>query len=154
MARRISSFLLIAGSLVLSCPAGSQSPIPTTQARKLMSQIAEGNFDVKNAPLPADEATTGTAIGRFALDKQYHGDLDAIARGEMLGAGNPASGTAGYVAMEQVTGTLKGRKGTFALQHNGSMEAGKFELNVTIVPGSGSGELAGIAGSAVTNAVS
>lgn len=112
-----------------------------------MAIHAEGSFDVKNAPLAADEALAGTGIGRFALDKQYHGDLEATAKGEMLGAGNPASGTAGYVAIEQVTGTLQGRGGSFALQHFGTMDGGKFELKVTIVPGSGTGDLAGIAGS-------
>jgi len=111
-----------------------------------MAIHAEGSFDVKNAPLAADDALAGTAIGRFALDKQYHGDLEATAKGEMLGAGNPATGTAGYVAIEEVTGTLRGRSGSFALQHFGTMDSGKFELRVTVVPGSGTGELAGIAG--------
>lgn len=111
-----------------------------------MAHHVEGSFDVKNAPLAADEALAGTSIGRFALDKHYHGDLEATARGEMLGAGNPATGTAGYVALEQVTGTLQGRKGTFALQHFGSMDSGKFELKVAVVPGSGTDDLAGIAG--------
>jgi hypothetical protein len=108
---------------------------------------AEGTFDVKNSPLPADDAIAGTAIGRFGLDKQFHGDLEASSKGEMLGAGNPAAGTAGYVAIEYVTGTLQGRKGSLALQHLGTMENGKFDLKVLIVPGSGTGDLAGIAGS-------
>jgi hypothetical protein len=107
---------------------------------------AEGTFDVKNSPLPADDAIVGTPIGRFGLDKQFHGDLDAASKGEMLAAGNPASGTAGYVAIEHITGTLQGRKGSFALQHFGTMEAGKFDLKVMVVPGSGTGDLAGIAG--------
>jgi hypothetical protein len=112
----------------------------------VMAHHAEGSFDVKNAPLAADDTLAGTNIGRYALDKQYHGDLEATAKGEMLGAGNPATGTAGYVALEQVTGTLQGRTGSFALQHFGTMEGGKFELKVTIAPGSGAGELAGISG--------
>ena len=74
------------------------------------------------------------------------GDLEAASAGEMLGAGNPAAGTAGYVAMEQITGTLHGRSGSFALQHFGSMQDGKFDLKVRTVPGSGTGELEGIAG--------
>jgi hypothetical protein len=65
----------------------------------------------------------------------------------MLAAGNPASGTAGYVAIEHVTGALNGRKGSFALQHFGTMEKGKFDLKVLVVPGSGTGDLAGISGS-------
>lgn len=111
-----------------------------------MSMHAEGTFDVKTSPLNADEATNGTAIGRYALDKQFHGDLEAVSKGEMLGAGCPATGTAGYVAIEQVTGTLNGRAGSFALQHFGTMEDNKFELTVKVVPGSGSGDLAGISG--------
>lgn len=107
---------------------------------------AEGPFDVKTLPIAADSATEGTAIGRYALDKQYHGDLEATGKGEMLGAGNPATGAAGYVAIEEVTGVLQGRKGSFALQHFGSMGSGKFELNVHVVPGSGTGELTGIDG--------
>lgn len=108
---------------------------------------AEGSFEVKNAPLTPDEALTGTPIGRFGLDKQFHGDLEGSSKGEMLGAGNPASGTAGYVAIEFVTGTLHDRKGSFALQHFGTMESGKFDLKVLVVPGAGTGDLTGISGS-------
>ena len=107
---------------------------------------AEGIFEVKNSPLPADDAVNGTAIGRFGLDKQFHGDLEATSKGEMLGAGNPATGTAGYVAIEQVNGTLNGYHGSFALQHFGTMEDNKFNLIVKVVPGSGAGELTGISG--------
>ena len=111
-----------------------------------MSLHAEGTFDVKNPPLAADDALTGTAIGRFGLDKQFHGDLEGASKGEMLGAGNPATGTAGYVAIEQVTGTLNGRTGSFALQHFGTMVDNKFDLVVKVVPGSGTGDLSGISG--------
>ena len=112
-----------------------------------MSLHAEGTFEVKNSPLGADDALNGTAIGRFALDKQFCGDLEGISKGEMLGAGNPATGTAGYVAIEQISGTLNGLEGSFALQHFGTMEENKFELTVKVVPGSGTGKLTGIAGS-------
>jgi hypothetical protein len=111
-----------------------------------MSLHGEGIFEVKNAPLGADDALTGTAIGRFALDKQFHGDLEGSSKGEMLGAGNPATGTAGYVAIEQFTGALSGRNGSFAMQHFGTMEENKFDLLVKVVPGSGTGDLTGIAG--------
>ena len=110
------------------------------------SHTARGTFTVKTAPLPSDEATAATSIGRYSLDKVYSGDLEAASAGEMLGAGSPATGTAGYVAIEQVTGRLDGRSGSFALQHFGTMQAGQFEINVRVVPGSGSGELEGIAG--------
>jgi Protein of unknown function (DUF3224) len=114
-----------------------------------MPQTAQGSFEVKTAPLPADEATAATSIGRYSLDKIYHGDLDAASAGEMLSAGNPASGTAGYVAIEQVTGTLHGKRGSFALQHFGTMHGGNFDLNVRVVPGSGTEALEGIAGTLV-----
>lgn len=110
------------------------------------SRHAEGTFDVKTPTLAADDATTGTQIARYSIEKQYHGGLDATGKGEMLGAGDPSSGNAGYVAIEQVTGTLNGQKGSFALQHIGSMKEGGFKLLVVVVPGSGSGELAGIGG--------
>jgi len=111
-----------------------------------MPHHAEGPFDVKITPMTPDDVTAGIGIGRFSLDKQYHGALQANAKGEMLTSGSSESGTAGYVAMEEVSGSLDGRHGSFALQHWGTMSAGKFELRVEVVPGSGLGELAGIAG--------
>lgn len=130
-------------------PTLSTAQVPQSQPAVKTGPIsmhAEGTFDVKNSPLAAEDATNGTAIGRFGLDKQFHGDLEATSKGEMLGAGNPATGTAGYVAIEEVTGKLKGRNGSFALQHFGTMEDNKFDLVVKVVPGSGAGELTGIAG--------
>lgn len=119
---------------------------PTTAKDGPAFMHAEGTFDVKTSPLPADESITGTTIGRFGLDKQFQGDLEAVSKGEMLGAGNPATGTAGYVAIEQVTGALNGRTGSFALQHCGTMVDNKFELIVKVVPGSGTDDLTGISG--------
>lgn len=111
-----------------------------------MPMHAEGTFEVKTAPLGPDDAVKGTTIGRFSIDKQFHGDLEGASRGEMLGGGNPATGTAGYVAIEHVTGTLNGRNGSFALQHFGTMVENHFELLVKVVPGSGTDELLGISG--------
>jgi len=111
-----------------------------------MPQHAAGTFDVKNTPMPSEDSTGGAAIGRFALDKQFHGDLEGTSKGQMLAGGDPSTGTAGYVAMEYVTGTLHGRSGSFALQHLGTMSGGNFYLNVIVVPGSGKGDLAGITG--------
>ena len=108
-----------------------------------MARHAEGSFDAKTTPLPAEDAAN---IGRFALNKQYHGDLEAVSKGEMLGAGDPTKGSAGYVAIEHVTGTLQGHTGSFALQHIGVMDQGKFQLTVLVVPGTGTGELTGISG--------
>lgn len=129
-------------TLVSAQPPHSQ----TTPKDGPRSMHAEGTFDVKNAPLAADDALAGTAIGRYGLDKQFQGGLEGTSKGEMLGAGNPATGTAGYVAIEQFTGTLHGRSGSFALQHFGTMEDNKFDLVVKVVPGSGTGDLLGISG--------
>jgi hypothetical protein len=114
-----------------------------------MTRHAEGTFDVKTTPLPPDDATTGTAIGRFALSKQFHSDLEATSKGEMLSSGDPAKGNAGYVAIEHITGTLHGHAGSFALQHIGSMDHGNYKLSVVVVPGSGTEELTGIAGTMI-----
>jgi len=108
--------------------------------------LAKGTFEVRTSPLAPEEDFGGPAIGRFVLDKQFCGDLAATSKGLMLGAGDPKSGIAGYVAMEQVRGTLDGLAGSFALQHFGTMNAGKFDLDVVVVPGSGQGGLTGISG--------
>ncbi len=143
MRSSVATFILAAACLCLTLPASSQTP-----NRKDMSMTlrAAGTFDVKTTPLPPDEVTGGPAIGRYALNKQFRGDLEAAGKGEMLGSGDPAQGQAGYVAIEIVTGTLRGRSGSFALQHSGVMQHGQFTLNVTVVPGSGTGQLAGITG--------
>jgi hypothetical protein len=109
-----------------------------------MSGTAKGTFEVKTTPQPA--ASDDTGIARLLLDKQFHGDLEAISKGQMLGAGNPAKGSGGYVAIEKVTGTLNGRKGSFALQHSGSMANGVPNMNVSVVPESGTDQLTGISG--------
>ncbi|HET7603014.1 MAG TPA: DUF3224 domain-containing protein [Gemmatimonadales bacterium] len=109
-----------------------------------MNSHARGTFDVKTIPQPADDA--GMAIGRLLLDKQFHGDLDATSKGQMLAVRTAVADSAGYVAMEQVSGTLLGRAGTFALQHGGTMNRGEQELLITVVPDSGTGELEGLTG--------
>lgn len=103
---------------------------------------AKGNFDVKVQPMPE----SGGIPQRLSLDKQYHDALEATAKGEMLAAGNQKAGSAGYVALETVSGTLNGRDGAFSLMQLGLMSAGKLEMRVEIVPGSGTGALSGIAG--------
>lgn len=101
-----------------------------------------GSFDVKMSPQSAPDA----AVGRFAIDKQYHGDLAATATGEMLTAMTATKGSAGYVAIEKVTGKLAGRTGTFHLQHTGIMNRGAPSLTITVVPDSGTGELTSLTG--------
>lgn len=107
---------------------------------------AKGTFDVKMGPAPADDFLKDSGIAQFTIDKQYHGPLDAHSIGKMLASGGPAQGAGGYVAIEVVTGKLDGRSGSFALQHKGTMDKNGQQLSVTVVPGSGTGELAGIAG--------
>ena len=111
------------------------------QGQRAMSE-AKGHFDVQTRP----EATFGDGIGRFSLTKTFHGDLRGASTGEMLAVRTPTPGSAGYVLIEQVTGTLNGKSGTFMLQHNGVMDRGQPELSVVVIPDSGTGELAGIAG--------
>jgi hypothetical protein len=103
---------------------------------------ATGPFEVKLAPLATDAAP----IGRMSIDKQFHGDLEATSKGEMLSFVTEVKGSAGYVAVERVTGTLHARKGSFVLQHHATMNRGTPSLSVTVVPDSGTGELAGLSG--------
>ena len=107
---------------------------------------AQGTFDVKLAPQPAAPGIEAARLGRMTIDKQFHGDLHGSSLGEMLSAGTEVPGSAGYVAIERVSGTLHGRQGSFVLMHFGSMERGVPSLRVTVVPDSGAGGLAGIRG--------
>lgn len=112
-----------------------------------MTQHARGTFDVTMTPVAPSDGGMDASLGRFILDKQFHGDLEATSRGQMLTAGAVVQGSAGYVAIERVTGTLAGRSGAFTLQHNGVMTRGAPALSVIIAPDSGADQLTGIAGS-------
>ena len=107
--------------------------------------IARGTFDVKVTPQPPDDSAGGP-FGRLFLDKQFHGELNATSKGQMLGAQTAVKGSAAYVALEMVTGTLHEKRGTFILQHKGTMGQGAYVMDVTVVPDSGTDELAGLAG--------
>jgi Protein of unknown function (DUF3224) len=104
--------------------------------------LAKGTFEVKIQPLPE----SGGIPQRISLEKEYRGGLQASSVGEMLAGGNQRAGAAGYVAMESISGTLDGHAGSFSLMQFGTMSAGKFEMRVEVVPGSGVGALAGILG--------
>jgi uncharacterized protein DUF3224 len=109
--------------------------------------IARGPFEVKLTPQKSDNpAAEGSGHGRMSLDKQFHGDLEATSQGEMLSVMGSVKGSAGYVALERVTATLAGRKGSFVLMHTGTMNRGAPGLVIQVVPDSGTGELASIAG--------
>jgi Protein of unknown function (DUF3224) len=112
---------------------------------------ATGTFDVTLTPQATDATAEGPALGRMTIDKTYHGDLDGIAKGEMLTASTSVKDSAGYVAIERVTGALHGRRGTFALQHSGIMNRGVPQLIITVVPDSGTGQLLGIQGAMKIN---
>jgi Protein of unknown function (DUF3224) len=111
-----------------------------------MTQIAKGTFVVALQPLSFEDQGPESGLGRMSIDKQIAGDLVATTKGQMLSAMSSVKGSAGYVAIEQVTGVLAGKKGSFVLQHSGSMRRGAPSLSVTVVPDSGTEELAGIEG--------
>jgi hypothetical protein len=111
-----------------------------------MTTRASGTFEVKLSP-QVDGEEGGASIGRMLIDKRFSGDLEAKSKGQMLAVRTGVEGSAGYVALEHVTGTLGGRTGSFVLQHTGTMERGAQRLSITVVPDSGTGELEGLAGS-------
>lgn len=108
---------------------------------------ATGTFEVKVVPLPADDGVETGGFGRLSIDKTFSGGLAGTSKGQMVGAFTTVEGSAGYVALERVTGTLNGRKGSFILQHSGTMQKGVSTMIVTVVPDSGTEELTGLAGS-------
>ena len=111
-----------------------------------MQQIAKGEFTVKLLPLTFDGQPEGSKLSRMSIDKSITGDLVATTKGQMLSAMSEVKGSAGYVAIERVQGTLSGKTGSFVLQHSGTMNKGAPGLSVTVVPDSGTGELVGLAG--------
>ncbi len=111
-----------------------------------MSKRARGTFEVKIVPQAPEAGVGDPTVGRMALDKTFSGDLEATSKGQMLAVRTEIPASAGYVALERVTGTLDGKTGTFALQHSGTMNRGKAGLVISVVPDSGTSELAGLAG--------
>ena len=118
-----------------------------------MSAIAKGSFTVELKPQAEPNAADGVSLGRMSLDKRFEGDLIAVGKGEMLTALTAVKGSAGYVAIERVTGTLHGRSGSFVFQHAGTMNQGVQQLSIGVVPGSGTGALTGITGTFKLNIV-
>lgn len=105
-----------------------------------------GSFEVTLTPAGPGDVSQGVTLGRMALRKRFFGDLDATSQGEMLSARTSTQGSAGYVAIERVSGTLGGRSGSFVLQHSGVMNRGVQSLTVAVVPDSATGELVGLSG--------
>ncbi|WP_243287851.1 DUF3224 domain-containing protein [Geothrix terrae] len=137
---------LIQTSLALLFCLGPQAPaIHPKEAH--MTALATGSFDVKLVPLTEGVREGVWSPGRMSIDKRFKGDLEATSQGEMLAAGTEVQGSAGYTAIEQVRGTLRGRSGTFLLQHFAVMSRGvPGDWVVMVVPDSGTGDLKGLEG--------
>lgn len=111
-----------------------------------MSTKVRGSFDVKLTPQSPAEPDGRWMPGRMVIDKQFHGALEGTSEGVMLAVRTEEEGSAGYVAIERVSGMLEGREGTFALQHSGVMDRGEKRLVIEVIPGSGTGGLQGLRG--------
>lgn len=148
MRTRIAALCLaLASAMSISAPAQSGAK------ENRVTHHAKGTFDVKVTPKPLDGLVADDALGRYTIDKQLHGDLEATSKGQMLTGMGTVKTSGGYVAIERVTGTLSGRSGSFLLQHGGTMSGGKQQLTITVVPDSGSGQLTGISGTFNINVV-
>jgi hypothetical protein len=123
----------------------SSAPNPVQKGTAIPAH-ASGTFEVKLNPQTPDGKFEDATLGRMTIDKQFHGDLEATSKGQMLTAGTDVKGSAGYVAIERVTGNLRGYSGSFVLQHSGTMTRGAPQLSITVVPDSGTGQLAGLTG--------
>ena len=133
--------LTFAGLAISVCAdAGASESI-----QKEVTMTARGTFEVKMTPQPQDDGAGG-GFDRLFGDKQFHGELDAVSKGQMLATRTAVEGSGAYVALELVTGKLNGRRGTFVLQHKGTMSKGHYMMDVTVVPDSGTDQLAGITG--------
>jgi hypothetical protein len=111
-----------------------------------MDWQVKGTFDVKRTPQAPSDLGDGVVAGHFRFDKRFHGELDATSVVHMLAVGTDVEGSAGYVAVERIVGSLKGRSGAFFMQHNGVMDRGKPTLSLTVVPDSGTDDLKGLSG--------
>ena len=111
-----------------------------------MAQQAKGEFEVKRTPEDPCDMGDGAVAGHFRFDKRFHGALDAVSVVHMLAVGTGVPGSAGYVAVERLSGSLQGHSGTFFMQHSGIMDRGVPSLSVQVVPDSGTGELTGLSG--------
>ncbi len=128
--------------LLLICSLVFNSALTQSTQGKVMTNRATGTFEVKMSPQEAD-----MSVGRMTIDKQFQGDLVGTSKGQMLMASSDSvKNSAGYVAIEKVTGTLNGRRGSFYLQHNGVMTRGVGELTITVIPDSGTDQLVGLRG--------
>jgi Protein of unknown function (DUF3224) len=138
----LGACLCLAG---VSAHAQAGSTTSTANNTEVKVAHATGTFEVKMAPQKWEDAP-GASLARMSFDKQWHGDFEGTSKGEMMTAGTDVKNSAGYVALEVVTGTLKGRTGAFIFQHNATMDRGTPHLSIAVVPDSGTGQLAGLTG--------
>ena len=136
--------VLVATALFMSLAAPEATTLPKESA--VTAHTATGPFDVKLAPQALSEVAEHAGLSRMSLDKQFHGALEASSAGEMLAFRSATSGSAGYVALETVRGTLDGRAGSFVLQHSSTLTRGAPLQSITVVPDSGTDALAGLSG--------
>lgn len=152
-ARRYRPLFVFLGLALLTAPpilAGIGSSEPEKPKEKIpMTDTARGTFDVNLTPLPPADGEAELGAGRMAIDKTFQGDLEGTSQGQMLAVRTATEGSAGYVAMERVTGKLGGRSGSFVLQHSSTMNRGEPRQSITVLPDSGTGELEGLSGSMV-----
>jgi hypothetical protein len=144
--RKHHCIAVVMSLLFIASSAQPQSTLVPKEAP--MTNHATGPFDVKMHPQD-DNAADG--VTRMLLDKQYHGDLEGMAKGQMLTGGMSADKSGVYVAIEKFTGTLQGRSGSFVLHHTGIITRGKPELTILVAPDSGTGQLIGISGKMTIN---
>lgn len=138
-------WMVVAIAAVSACAAAGAQKNSVASTGGMMH--ATGTFEIQMKPQGG--GTDGKTFPRLTSDKQFHGDLEGTSVGEMLASGPPPSGpqgSGGYVAMERVTGKLGGHSGSFILQHSSTMNRGVQQQNITVVPQSGTGELAGLEG--------
>jgi len=137
---------LMASMVATAAHALEQAAIPPSGVRVMTGQ-ATGTFEVKVKPLPEDVKVQGVAVGRMSIDKVWSGDIVGTSKGEMMTTGGEVKGSGGYVAVEVMDVSLKGRRGTFTLMHHATMKNNAdFRMNIVVVPDSGTGDLAGLAG--------
>ena len=148
--------IAVAATIIAILASASLANLQSTDANKrkgiTVTTHAKGTFVVKVTP-QIDEKVGDPSVGRMSIDKLFSGDLEGTSKGQMLAAMTEVKESAGYVALERVRANLGGRKGTFALQHSGTMDRGTPQLIITVVPDSGTGELVGLKGKMTINIV-
>jgi len=144
MKKRSLVYLGMIAVLCVFCASfAAHSQTQSAEQKGAATMHATGPFDVKLTP---QDDKLDPSLGRMIIDKQYHGDLEGTGKGTMLTGGTETKTSGVYVAVEKVTGSLKGRNGTFLLHHVGIMDRGKPQLSINVVPDSGTGQLTGITG--------